>query len=741
MGESGKKKVVRTYCALEDGIMCGIRAHVEDGVLTKLEPGDFPEDPELEHICARGMCMVKLVNHEDRLKHPMKRVGERGEGKWEKISWEEAFDTIAAKFKETAEKYGEESVSIGTGGYVSSVLSMIFLKLTNAIQGTYLNLGGYGDAAGPCGDTTSFGSIFAHRYFQDIDDPGMYVLWGANYAETYPLRWRRIRDAKEKGVKLIVIDPLFTTSAAKADQHISIRPGTDTALALGMIKVVLDKGLEDRDFMIKYTVGPYLVRSDDGKFLRDAGHSEKYMVWDSITDSPRLADEEGVVPSLEGTYTINGVECRPSYQLLVDMTAEYTLEKTTEITEIPEEIIEKLALEYVEKKPVASCRGWGLQRTFHGDITHRAITALAAITGNLRNVSYPNIVLNRRDFVGVKGRQCRFMPIMNLYDAAIKGDPYQVKSLWMTQHNMVNQDSNFNKLVNEVIPSLDFFVVSELFMTTTAKYADIVLPASSFYECLGLSTTYELSVYPYLQLMQKVVEPMHDSKPDFEIACEVGKRMGFSEDFDMTAEQAIELLLSADHPSVKDVTIEKLRQGPVKAPMKDEGENWKFRTPSGKIELYAENLQAFGEELPVYKEPLESTRRPEAKKYPLNYFSTHTRYRKHSMFANVDWLKELDPEPVLEMNTADAKERGINGGDIVTIRNDRGKVRIKAKVHEGVRPGIVNIKQGWWEKDYIEGHHQMLTNSELNPSQCAVHEPNMAMLDNLVEVSREGGDE
>ena len=143
----------------------------------------------------------------------------------------------------------------------------------------------------------------------------------------------------------------------------------------------------------------------------------------------------------------------------------------------------------------------------------------------------------------------------------------------------------------------------------------------------------------------------------------------------------------------------------------------------------------------MYKEPLESNRRPEAKKYPLNYFSTNTKYRKHSMFANVDWLKELDPEPIIEMSPVDAEARGIKNGDIVNIHNDRGKAKVKAKVHEGVKPGIVNIKQGWWHTDYIEGHHQMMTNSELNPSQCFVHEPNMALVDNLVEVSREGGNE
>ena len=737
MTTTGKKEVIRTYCCIEDGIMCGLLAHVEDGVLKKVEPADFPEDPGMKHVCLRGLCTVKLVYHPDRLKYPMKRVGERGEGKWEKISWDEAFDTIAEKFKETAEKYGEEAVAIASGGFFSSVVNMIFSRLANAIQGTLISLGGYGDFGGPCGDMTTFGIPMGERFIQDVEDPGMYVFWGANYTETYPLRWRKIRDAKEKGAKLVVIDPLFTSSASKADDYIPIRPGTDSALALGMMNVVLEKGLEDKEFMTKYTVGPFLVKTDDGMFLRNPDDPEKYMVWDLKTDSVKSSEEDGVEPAMEGTFTVSGIECRPSYQLLVDLASEYTLEKTSEITEIPEEAIEKLALDYIEKRPVASCRGWGVQRTFHGDLTHRAIAALAALTGNLRRVGFRTIPLNFLGYTAVEGRAAKSLPIMNLYDAIEKGDPYQVKALWTSSHNILSQDANNNRLIKEVIPELDFYVVNELFMTTSAKYADIVLPASTFYECMGLSTTYDVQVIPYIQLMQKVIEPMYDTKPDFEIACEVGKRMGFPEYFNKSVEENIELMLSNQN----DLSIERLRQGPVKAPMNVEGENWEFTTPSKKIEFYSEKLKKFGEELPLYKEPLESNRRPKAEKYPLSYFSTHTKFRKHSMYANVDWLKELDPGPVVEMNPVDAEARSISTGDIVTVTNDRGKAKVKAKVHEGVKPGIVNIKQGWWHTDFIEGHHQELTQSEINPAQTAALEPNMSLLDNLVEVSREGGNE
>jgi molybdopterin-containing oxidoreductase family molybdopterin binding subunit len=181
------------------------------------------------------------------------------------------------------------------------------------------------------------------------------------------------------------------------------------------------------------------------------------------------------------------------------------------------------------------------------------------------------------------------------------------------------------------------------------------------------------------------------------------------------------------------VTLDRLKEGPVKVPSYEVPV---FYTSSGRIEFYSEAMLPFGEELPVYKEPLEGARRPLADKYPLTYFSTHTRYRKHSMYGNVKWVRELDPEPVVEMNPLDAKIRGIRDGEFVLVFNARGKVRLKVKIHEGIRPGMVNIKEGWWHEDYEEGSHQALTHCVINPSQVASFEPNMAFYDNLVEINK-----
>jgi anaerobic selenocysteine-containing dehydrogenase len=211
--------------------------------------------------------------------------------------------------------------------------------------------------------------------------------------------------------------------------------------------------------------------------------------------------------------------------------------------------------------------------------------------------------------------------------------------------------------------------------------------------------------------------------------------MGLAEHFGMSAEQYIDLLISSKHPSMVGVTRERLREGPVELPKYDVST---FSTGSRRFEFYSERLKPYGQELPLYIEPIESSRRPLAKRYPLSYLSTHTKYGNHAMFANESWLRELDPEPVLEMNPADAKQRGIKNGDMVRAFNDRGSVKLKVKIHQGIRAGVVNINQGWLHNQYAAGTHQALTHGVINPAQAAVFEPNSALYDNLVEVMRVG---
>jgi len=731
------ERLVRTVCNSADGMVCGLLAHVKEGVVTKVEAADMP-DPRCRHICARGLSTIQMLYHPDRLKYPMKRMGKRGEGKWERISWDEALDTIATKIKKIGEKYGPSSLlwcCATIGG-----LDLIYASLAGSLQGSFVSIIGDGDSAGPCGDMASFGVVWGDIYHTGLADPNLCVLWGINPAETSPFGMRTIRDDRERGARLVVIDPRFTATASKADQYISIRPGTDAALALGLIHIIIQKGLHDTQFIIDNTVGPFLVNSETGLFLREKdvvadGSEQKYMVWDTSTGEARTADTPGISPALTGTYSTGIIECRPAFQLLADQAREYPPQKVSEITEIPQDIIRGLASEYSQRKPVASHRGLGMQRTFHGDLAFRAISTLAAITGNLHPVA-PQLPVYEL-YMHLHGiMTCNFMPILKAYDAIDKGDPYPIKALWIAKQNWINQLPDPNRVTKELFPKLDLIVVADIFMTASARQADIVLPACTFYEQMDLVPPINVtpSMPDYFQLQDRAVEPLHECKTDTQIVRELAQRMGLDEYFQNSDEQLIEALLSTGYPAEMGITMEKLKQGPVKAPRRPDFPN--FLTPSGRMEFYCEKLVEMGQQLPCYIEPLESTRKPLGKKYPLTYFTTHTRFRTHSTLANVKWLRELEPEPNLEMNTIDAEARGIQSGDVVRVFNDRGAVKIKAMVHEGIRPGIVNVNQGWWPEDFIDGSHQELTHSVVNKAQEMIYEPNSAFYDVLVEVEK-----
>lgn len=724
--------VTRTVCPFGCGIGCGILAHVRDGRLVKVEPGDFPGTGR---ICSRGLSFPKLVYHPDRLKYPLKRVGERGEGKWERISWDEAIDTIAGRLKEIGEKHGPSSrafVSTGVGVFAN----LLTVGFAGASQGTFILPAGLGDSAGPCADQVSFGAFmwFGEDYTNRFDRPAFCLVWGNNPAETEPFKWCRIREAKERGARVVVIDPRFTTTASKADEYIPIRPGTDAALALGMMNVILDKGLSDTAFLVWHTVAPFLVRNDNGLFLREkdivSGGSDKYMIWDVKAEGPVTHDTQKKVPALTGTFTANGVTCRTAFQLLSDLIQRYPPRKASEITGVPAATIVQLALAYAAKKPAAIYRGMGCTRgSFHGDLSFRAINTLAALTGNVRLESPSAHVYNMGAFF-THGFPS-FVTLLQMYEAILTGKPHPIKALWMTRHNLANQDPNFNKITKELFPKLELIVAVDLFMTTSARYADIVLPACSHFEFDDLIASIGSGSHNYLQLQQKVIEPLYECKSDLDNYVALAKRMGIEGFLDKSVREYLDVLIASGHPSMAGITIDRLKEGPMPPAPHDVPP---FATPSGKVEFYAERLKPFGQELPVYIEPLESQNAPLAKKYPLTFSTTHPKYRVHSMFANVPWIRESDPEPYLSIHPADAAPRKIQDGDLVRVFNDRGEVHLKARVNQGVRPGLVNISQGWSPGHYIKGTHQALTHETLNPAQAAVYEPNSAFYDTLVEV-------
>ncbi len=725
-------KVVRTSAPLSCGPGCGLLAHVKDGKLIKVEPGDHPGTG---HICVKCLSAVKTVYHPDRVQYPMKRVGERGEGKWERISWDEALDTIAKRFKEISDKHGSASVGF-LMDFMALLATDVVIGFTAALEGTFVATSGYGDSGGVCNDTVTLGSPwwYGEDYTTRFDNPGLCINWGGNPIYTDSFRWNRLREAKENGARIVAVDPIFSSTAAKADEYIQIRPGTDGAMALGMMNVILERNLEDKSFITEHTVGPFLVRNDNGMFLREkdiaGGESEKYVVWDTGADAPKVYDTSGVSPALKGEYQAAETGCKPAFQLLSDLIQQYPPQRASELSDVPAETITRLAVEYATKKPAASFRGMGCQRTFHGDLTYHALNTLGAITGNISFEGHTPFEMNHMGFItlGIPN----LMPVMLMYDAIMKGDPYPIRSLWITRHNMVNSIPNFNKVVGELIPHLEFIVVVDPFMSATAQYADIVLPACTIYECDDIFYPIGNGSHNYLQLQQKAIEPLHESKSDVEIIKSLAKKMRYENFLPGTDEELIDLLLNSGHPSMEGITVESLKKdGPT---LPSDYTMPHFGTPSGRLEFYLEALQVYEQELPFFKEPMEGQRTPLAGKYPLSLITPHPKLRTHAMFSNIPWIRQKDPEPLLEMNLADSQARGIKDGDIVRVFNDRGEVTLKAKTNQGVRASSVKLEEGWPPHEYIEGTHQSLTHETLNPAQQATFEPNFGCYDVLVEV-------
>ncbi|MBW1767869.1 MAG: molybdopterin-dependent oxidoreductase [Deltaproteobacteria bacterium] len=738
-------KKVRTTCPSPCVLQCTMNAYLKDGKVVWVEPAPAIDGAK-EHICAKALTIIQdLIYSPDRLKYPLKRIGKRGEGKWQRITWDEALDIVAKGIKNTREKYGPRSVlGFSVANQVHQLGVTLAERFSNLLESTIPNPVTWGDSGGFLANAISFGFIQASHETRDVINSKFYILWGTNPAETHPPDMRDILEGQARGAKIVVIDPLFTPTAAKADWWIPIRPNTDGALALGMAKLIIDRNLYDRDFLRQFTVAPFLVREDNGSFLREKdiieSGSDDYLCWDDRTGGH--CKPQGAAPALDGSHTINGMMCKTAFQCLVDHLKDYTLDKVSRITEVPEETIEKLAMEYAENKPAGIKGFWGLQRGFHGHQNVRSLHLLGALTGNIgipgggvSDWRSPEFYASFGDPPMMKpadDKRATWVSLPRVNEIMLTDKPYPIKTFF-TRGSFLTQIADTNTLINDILPKLDLIVVSDLFMTTTAEYADIVLPGATAFE----STELNLWPFPYMRFAPKVIEPIHECKSDFWLFKELGKRLGFGKYFDYDEESLISELLES--PRLKGVTLPELKKGPIKTWLGEAPyvmfEDKRFETPSGRMEFYAEQYAKAGEALPSHKESLEASPFSEkAKEYPLIFFSTHSRWRFNSCFQNSKWVREFNPEPELEINPADTEIRGISQGDMVEVFNDRGRCRVKAKVTPGIRPGIVNIKQGFWVKEFEEGSHNHLTHNTINEVQDMNGLANIPYNDVLVEV-------
>lgn len=753
-------KLVRTVCAPNCVNSCGHLVHVKNDRIIKVEPAEFP-DPDFNRICLKGISNAMQKTYSpDRVKYPMVRVGERGEGKWKQLSWEEAFTQIADKITKMQKEHGDGAMSfINMTGDYGVFGQLISQKIANVMKGTILtNLGIMGDLASNIAFVPATGMLQEAHPWKDLMNSKLLILFGCNYAETALNDIRFVWNAKENGTKIIVIDPRFSNTAAKANQWVNLRPGTDGALILGMMNVILEKGLHDEKFLNDNTTAPYLVRSDNKQFLRsgdlNGDETIQYMVIDDETSSVR--ERSLAAQKLSGTVTVTlsdgkSIECRTAWDLTADYINDWTPEKASEVCEVSVEVINQLAVDYASSEAAAIKISQGVNRYYNGHQGFRNALILGGICGNhgkkgagvswAGGTLFKTIAATSSSWLNPRedeGYEPKKVVGSHLFELIPKNEPWPIKGIWFNHYNYGTQIPNYNEFINVIAPKLDLIVVSEQVFNDATAHADYVLPACSWYEQESELVS-SWSNY-YFQLRKQCITPMWEAKQDFDIFAGISEKMGYGEYWGDIEDEINYIIDTFTEDKLRDIDKKELWETGVTSALYPDDfipfEDQVYFTPSGKLEIYLDFLESFGEALPVHSEPIESNRQPQAKKYPLTFMNVHNVFTVHSQHATLPWILEVNPEPVADISSVDAKARGIKGGDMVKVYNDRGHVTLKARVTEGIKPGCINIYEGYWKKQYQDGHLPSLTHMKLNPVQDAVLESNYAPYDVLVEVEK-----
>ena len=706
-----------------------------------------------------GMARLEQQYHKDRLRYPLRRVGERGEGQWQKIGWDDAFDLIAQRLRKVAEQYGSRALAFFAGSGASGVLTRgSAQRFAAAIGGTAHRAGGV-DYGVPKGLEYMFG-VPASTYFRpgghemaDAINSRLILLWGANSADTRLVDFHFVTAAQQSGAKLVCIDPNRSATAQRADQWISPRPGTDVALALALLDEIFSHGWQDENFLRRHSNAPFLVRRDNGALLRAGdlfgGNASDYLIWDPARDCAVSLDD-CTAPALDGSYRVtladgSAIDCAPVCEILRQLARNYSVERAGAITGVFPATIRELAREFSSRKPAAIRIGYGVDRWYYSDYTARAVANLAVVSGNigvpgggisLHDGTYA-APLNLRPFRSPGGREAATLDVVSLMKAIEDGDPYPVRLLWLSSSNMFNQTSaNRARVLSAIVPKLDFLVVVDHFMTDTAELADVVLPACTIFE------KKDLVAGMFLQLQRPAVAPEGESKSDWDIFTDLAARMGVGEYFAGAPEEYLKEMIGTHHPLLKGITLDRLEREDAILLNRPRVPyvaftDFEFKTPSGRIELYKEELVDRGTALPDYHEPIEaSPANPLYARFPLTLLFSHSPHRIHSMFANLPKFKQLEPEPVAEIHPEDAARRAIKDDQRVRVYNERGSVCLKARLSRDVKSGVVVISEGSWVKDFSEGDPYSLTHELVSPTS-----ENYAFYDTLVEIVPAGSNE
>ncbi len=595
---------------------CIIKVHSKDNRVVKVESPELPEDPDWRCICLKGLSSIKHMYSAERLRYPLKRTGERGEGKWKRISWDEALDTIAARLLEIKKKYGAQAVRVDARGSsaigtVQGASGQLFANLWGS--STFEGKGHSSDGGTRAASLFVLGDSKQGHDPLDCRNSKMMVLWATNASETKFRFARGYLEAIAKGIPTTAVGPVYDSMASKASRFVPVRMGTDGALALAMINVIIQKRLHDEDFIRDHTVGPFLVDPVTGRFLRESdlingGDPQKYMVWDQNSGRPAV-NGPGVKSAITGKYPAGDRMCGTAFQLVADKAAEYPLSRASEITGVDSAAIESFAIEYATTKPASIYISNAMAYTKFGDLGARAIFILGAITGNIgvtgggvstsiRSLESPFNVKKATMPAGAPGQKEIPCTLNNArgWVAIRDQDPYAIKGYLIFNRNLVQAYGNADSYAN-IFRKLDLIVTCEVQRTWTTDYSDIVLPDATVFERDDIYVSGNYVVY-----QAKVAEPVPETRCTFDIWKGIAQRVGLGQYFDMTPEDFIRKLLDSKSPYLKGITFERLKEeGLIRVQnppdFSSEFLDKKFPTSTGKIEIYVEDLVPYGEAL------------------------------------------------------------------------------------------------------------------------------------------------
>ncbi|MDR2503265.1 MAG: molybdopterin-dependent oxidoreductase [Deltaproteobacteria bacterium] len=700
--EAAGELIIPTASTLDCGGRCLNKVHLVDGVITRISTRSAAElNPAMPVMkgCVRGRGYRKYQYHPDRLKYPMKRAGKRGEGKFVRISWDEAIEIIARKTKEITEKYGPDSrfVTVGTGVTGgSTVYANLVKRLFNCHGGSleYYHSVSMGNTA--AATMFTYGASNTGNSMDSLLHSKLILLWGHNPTETiFGHSNFYLNQARERGCKIIAVDPRYSDSAISyADEWIPLLPNTDSALMDAMAHVIVTENLHDKAFLDKYCLG----------------FDEEHM-------------PEGI-PAGESYL---------SYLMGVKDGTEKTPEWAEGICKVQANVIRRLAREYAMTKPAALLSGWGPQRHSGGERASRGSAMLCCLTGNVGRLGgwaggYGGVArpfqngmpmgknpiphkINIMQWTDAIEDYARVSPAEGLLDAEKLNAP--IKMLVSVSGNYVmgqNPDLNATKKLLEDESKVEFFLACDLLMTQTCQFADVVLPSTTSFEGWDLASTWNSGAY--FILSQKVAQPMFEARHPYDWLADVAKKLGVEQEFTegRTQEEWVRFLLDETrkkHPDVPEWEVMK-KQGiyyfkydpfvAFKKQIDDPGAN-PFPTPSGKIELFSKRLYDRSDpQVPAvacYVPAWEGPADPLAAKYPFQVIGWKNKHRDNSSFFNHPWLKQVAPQ-CMWINPLDADKKGIKQGDLVRVFNDRGALMIRAEITGRIIPGVLAIPTGAW---------------------------------------------